>query len=531
MSDFEELFRQRIPLGEAAAFFIGIKKFAAAQEDPKEKALKSLQGGAVSGLHSLARREVMDNYQKSERAGDLAGRVGGAVAGGAVAALAKKHRALTGIGGAAVGQHLGSHIGRHFGRKADVERFRDEFKKKAETLQTNEGAPAPQGLGVTKGLVDDTETFDTKQLQKQTPKLVLKKSVDFTEKRAMFKRALEEMGLGEPRMDSELDVREVPVPVPTQQPQLEADAQKYIMSELMGQLAERSQESEYFKQVASQAMQQAQGAQQAAQAANEQAMQAQQAADAANQQIQQAQQTAQQVGEAAVASAATAHSIAAQAQKQQLDTMNEAAMHRQLSANLRAGVISMKQRIAEALQQDETATAEPLIGAPPTGAPAPVVEGPPAPPPGGALPEMAPPPMAPPPGGMPEVMKMAETLDALRAASPALLEIAKQRGPYALAGGALGVGAVLQGAGRHAEGNRAEVARLEAQQASGSPRFGDSMRLAKAKMSLAINEFADKHPYAAAAMAGMSGATTGAVAGPQLVSAAKRGYGLLRGKP
>ena len=227
--NFEDLFRQKIPMGEAAAFFIGIKKFASpmnefmacarasapntgthvyngskmAAADPREeaevKAIKSLQGGVGSALHTLSRRDVLDQYQKSERGGDLAGRVLGGAAGLATgAAGGGKQKALAGAAGAAVGQHLGGKVGRYFGINSDVKRFREGFKKKAEELQITEGKAPGKGLGVSDGLLEDTETFNLEDLQKQTPKLVVKKSVGFLEKRAMFKRALEQLGFGEP---------------------------------------------------------------------------------------------------------------------------------------------------------------------------------------------------------------------------------------------------------------------------------------------------------------------------------------------
>lgn len=544
-------------------------KFAAAEtpEQSKERAINSLYRGHRSALSTLSRRALLDKYEKSQRAGDITGRVLGGAAGLAGGALGGgKNKAIAAALGAGVGQHLGGAVGKHVGRGFDVDRFRGGYKKKVAQLMQTEATVPGKGLGVTSGLVDDTEMETVEDLQKRTPRLVLKKSVDVGEKRAMFKRAAEDMGIGEPKTDSELDVREVPVPVPAPQPQLEPEADQYLKAEMMGRLVEKSQEAEYYKQVADQANQQAQSAQQAAEAANQQAMQAQQAAEASNQQIQQAQQTAQQVGESAVASAATAHAIAAQAQKRQLDTMNEASMHRQMSANLRSGVINMKQRIMEAVQQDETAAAEPMIGAPPANAPPPMPPGPPpgmgappgsppgmegapppggpppgaapppeaAPPPGGPPPGMGPPPGGPPPGGPPPAgpppqMKTAGFKDIIRAAKPVVMQEVKRRAPYALGGAVLGGGAMLAGAGQHAAADRAEVSRLEGVKSQGDVGFGTSMQLAKARMRLAINEVADDHPYAAAAMGAGLGASTAAAYGPTFVESMRRGRKLLKG--
>lgn len=438
--------------------------------------------------------------------------------------------------------------------------------KKFATKAPAQGTPQISGEGIVAQIFD----ADADSRKMPSSKIVLRKSVpEMAEKKAMFKRAIEEMGVNAEGKEMEpppepQEAKQVPVPVP-QTPTPDQKTIAHLMAEQKGLAEQKALESEHYKQVADQAAQEASQAQQEAEAQGQAAAQAQAQVEMAMQSAQQAQQTAQQVTQAALSSAGTAQSVAAQAQSQQLAAMTEAIVHRNLSTNLRGGVINMKAKIQEAVAEDPTEGAEAMLSMPPGGAPPPAAppgmpgeplpgEAPPGEPPPGAPPPGAPPgppgappgppppgaPMPPPPGGPPvppppggsppppSAMKMAGFMDTARILGPAAKQIAKERGPYALAGATAGAGSVLAGSGQHATGDRKEVARLQ-QKEQQDGGFGTSMRLAKAKMRLAVNEFADTNPRAAATMAGVMGATTAATVGPSLVSSAKRGYGLRKG--
>ncbi|HEU4533783.1 MAG TPA: hypothetical protein VFS00_06680, partial [Polyangiaceae bacterium] len=153
-------FGNGLPLAEAAAFFIGIRKFASAPEpaydDPVEADRHALRGafeamveeektaaadqtdpelaetGRRRAIANLASGFTSDEHTRGERAGDLVGRLAGAAAGG----LGGRHLtagqgpalALAGVlGGATLGQHLGARAGKMVGQEADAAAFKSKY--------------------------------------------------------------------------------------------------------------------------------------------------------------------------------------------------------------------------------------------------------------------------------------------------------------------------------------------------------------------------------------------------------------------
>lgn len=104
-------------------------------------------------------------------------------------------------------------------------------------------------------------------------------------------------------------------------------------------------------------------------------------------------------------------------------------------------------------------------------------------------------------------------MDIAKGLGQAGLSMAKERGPYALAGGLLAGGAQALANRKGPGPSQQRAEELEGQQ-DGS--FGQAMALAKAKAQAAIQSVASEHPVASTAAAALGGAVTGGMVGPRM---------------
>ena len=310
----------------------------------------------------------------------------------------------------------------------------------------------------------------------------------------------------------------------------------YIEKEREGQDAEERASSDYYRQVADMATQEAQAAQSQLGEVQQQAMMAQQQAAALQQQVQDTQQQAQAVQQQAVQTAAMAQSTAANSQAQAIKAMQDVLLHKQLAANMRQGVLAMKDQIQSVLMSDPTAGAEAQIAGPPPGPP-PGSPGGEVPSEGSPPPEQGPaagspaPPTAPaggptssgqPPGQVPGQQGQATPEQKQASAASKMLEVAKKRAPYAVPGallaGGLTYASIKGGATKKLQEKVDEQKRKSKRGELGTS--GES-ELARDKMRLAYSEFADKNPRAATATGAAIGAGAAAAAGPPLKTIGK----------
>lgn len=117
-------------------------------------------------------------------------------------------------------------------------------------------------------------------------------------------------------------------------------------------------------------------------------------------------------------------------------------------------------------------------------------------------------------GGQGKVsIKVGGAMDIAKGLGQAGLSMAKERGPYALAGGLLAGGAQALANRKGPGPSQQRAEELEGQQ-DGS--FGQAMALAKAKAQAAIQSVASEHPVASTAAAALGGAVTGGMVGPRM---------------
>ena len=318
----------------------------------------------------------------------------------------------------------------------------------------------------------------------------------------------------------------------------------FLGAERAGTMAELQQQAAYYRQLADQAQQAAQATGTQLQAVQQQAGELQQQMMTAQQQIEQSMQQSQQVQQQAMQTAQSAQQIAAQSQQAHLQAVNESMMHKQLSEQMRAGVLQMKGSIQQALAADPTQGIDMQLGPAGGGVP-PMGQAPTAGPdqqgvgptanapdqqmaPGGIQPEGGPPPNQPVESSEPamdgavptsEAKVSSAKTDMLRASfkhelhkglDTAKNEL-KKRGPYAAAGLAAGAGlSALHHP--HADRTKKEVEKAEAQ--GGGP-ISD-LNTAKQKMRHAMAEYSDKHPVASSALLGAHGAAVVGGAGPTI---------------
>lgn len=117
-------------------------------------------------------------------------------------------------------------------------------------------------------------------------------------------------------------------------------------------------------------------------------------------------------------------------------------------------------------------------------------------------------------GGQGKVsIKVGGAMDIAKGLGQAGLSMAKERGPYALAGGLLAGGAQALSNRKGPGPSQQRAEELEGQQ-DGS--FGQAMALAKAKAQATIQSVASEHPVASTAAAALGGAITGGMVGPRM---------------
>lgn len=117
-------------------------------------------------------------------------------------------------------------------------------------------------------------------------------------------------------------------------------------------------------------------------------------------------------------------------------------------------------------------------------------------------------------GGQGKVsIKVGGAMDIAKGLGQAGLSMAKERGPYALAGGLLAGGAQALSNRKGPGPSQQRAEELEGQQ-DGS--FGQAMALAKAKAQATIQGVASEHPVASTAAAALGGAITGGMVGPRM---------------
>jgi len=156
-----------IPLGVATEYFVGLKKFA-----KKEHHDYRVETGHDRGVSNTASRMKSDDYRRSERTGDLLGRVSGALGGGAaghrLGGKGEGARIAGTLGGAAIGQMLAGKAGKEVGRSRDKARFAADHgltKKEGSTsdefiknfLKKNPGAAANGGKNTMGKLVTQAD--------------------------------------------------------------------------------------------------------------------------------------------------------------------------------------------------------------------------------------------------------------------------------------------------------------------------------------------------------------------------------------
>lgn len=517
----------------------------------KKASSEEHEKGRASAEQSLARKFHVEKGTRGERSGDLVGRIAGAVLGGSTHALHKNP--VASVGAAALGQHIGGKVGREVGRAADERRFEKKSAVFSEGTIEPSGDPADRMIQQMIG----RGNFDRVEHREPEARMAWNSQGLKTKMASALKRAFDEMA-GQnpnaamaasmvPQQGEETGVEQhgaLPA-APPQAPLLSDPAlSSFLAADRAGTNAELQQQAAYYKQLADQAQMAADSTGQQLQQVQQQASDLQQQVMMTQQQIDQSMQQAQQIQQQAMATAQSAQQIAAQSQQAHLQAVNESMLHKQMSEQMRAGVMQMKANIQQALMGDPTQGVEMQLG--PTGQPAagPVpgqapTAGPEVGPGGPAAnapaqelgPGEAPPngeqqqPQAPAEaGGGPamegaapsgEVKTSGAKIEALK---KSLKEGLKKRGPYALAGGAAGAG--LAAIGIPYSGKTKKDVDESERKGGGAVR---DLNTARHKMRHAVAEYVDKHPVAGSALVGAAAANAAATAGPTVKNVIK-GY-------
>ena len=511
--------------------------------------------GQASARTGLARKFEVERHTKGERGGDLVGRIAGAVLGGAAHTL--HHNPLASVGAAYIGQHIGGKVGKEVGRRSDGR----HFEKKGFVFGVGD---APSGDAadsfiqhlIGEGQYDRTdrvpeaktawESQGTETLQKKMAsalKLAFGEMAGGNISAAMAgsSGAGSSAAASGPAGEETGGVEQPGIAAPAMRAGAGASVSSTALASFLGadragQMAELQQQAEYYKQLSSQAQQSAESTGQQLQQVQQQAAELQQQVQMSQQQIEQSVQQSQQIQAQAMAAATAAQQSAAQSAQGHLQAMQESQLHKQLSENMRAGIIQMKSNIQSALAQDPTAGMEMQLGdaGQQPGMQGPTVGGEVAPGgPAGAAPDQELAPGQAPPGGEAAAtapvdgesgnpaQQGAEPTSAIKT-SGAKMDLIRselrKRAPYAAVGGSLGAGAAYFGR-PHSKKTHQNV--VEAERKGGGP--VRDLNTAKHKIRHAMAEYVDRHPVAGSALLGAAAANAAASAGPAIRTIVK-GY-------
>ena len=465
-----------MPLSGPAAGDTGMKMAMAFLKMAKEERSPE-EVGKERARASLSAEFEKEKAHKHERNMDLVGRgVGGAFGGAAMHRYGKGNPLAT-LGGIALGQHLGGKALGHLGYQSDMkehEKSAEAFKLALESLSATGGAPS---LAESSG-----------------------ESVESPE---------EQMPMQDPAV------------------------MQYLQQEQAGMVAEKEQESNFYRQKFQEASQQLQ-------AANQQMQQLQQQADSTGQQQQQAMQQAQQIQQAAMQNAQAAHQAATQAMQQSLASQQQEMQQAQLAVGMRDAVHSMRQGLMQMVQQQlpPATPSEASVAATSGMDNTPIIPGseamaanqagmPQAQADAGTPMQSATPGDGSGPGANPNMGQGAEPVmqgaqpqgEQGMAQQPQKVASSHDKLIGAIVGGLAGGGLSAAGSGslasRSNEALRSKIKQMKDVDSSGGG-FINAMNLAQAKARLAVGEFEEKHPFASTAIGTALGASAGAKMSPHI---------------
>lgn len=492
---------------------------------------------------------------KHERRGEIVGRIGGALAGGAAMHRYGHGNPLATLGGVALGQHMGGNLGREAGAHSDRhahEKSASAFKLALEQMskeavsedwvkRTARSAARSVSDGRLKahadkmsGMFERAVAPELKRLQDHAAPIQ-----SAIARKAHHSGMAAELEMAE-RAARKLPLRKFSEAMQPQgiEPQLDPATQQLLAMQQAGDQAAEQNQAEFLRQKLEEARAQAEAAQaEAATLQEQQALHDQQTAQS-QQQIQQSMQQAMQ------------------AQDQVLQQQQAAAAMRiayqQLRGTLLQAASTEPPAMAMATGGTDAASAAASQAAGPSSAPAPTAG------PAGQAPNPGVPPtgMAPagddtvstPAGGTEpmfgnaqpttSVGQQEQTGDAKTPGKEVLSHyrpfvgskktaslrdmLFSQAGklkavlPHAAVGAAVGAGL---GAGESFTSNEPLQKRVQELEAKPDRGYGDTLNLAQSKARLTVGEFAQKHPAAMMGMGALGGALTGAAEGPGLVSA------------
>jgi hypothetical protein len=488
-------------VGKAKAKHEDRTKLSAAASEMRDRLREARVKGTERGITQARKNVVTDRERRGHRYGKALGGIAGAVGGAAAGKklIGGKGPAGT-IAGMAAGMLAGREAGGTVGRSADISRHLKKKSKGTTKKASIEGRfqLALQKLGQEPGETMETEAPMAPGSSGEGP--------------GMPPQAV---GLGAPDMSQGPAEPTAPSTQPT----------NFLEAELMGQQAQGAQEAAYYKQQAQEAQGQAAEMQQAIEGMQQQLQQLQMQADQAGQSVQQATQGA----------------MAAQ---------DDALKQTQIAANMRMGMQKLRAQMLEVASQDPAEVAAQELqggmGAQPTdptamGPDAAGAGGMPVAPPAKASKEMeeaaraqndaaeqtaqaeeatagggvavAPPPEGTPaPGAEPAQVAPGDLAPDTGFKAAGVLEQAKKRLPWALAGAGMGA---AYGKHQSVAGPQLQqrVRDMETQEQGG---FMQAMRLAGARAQAAEADIAGKYPQAAMGMHALRGAAVGALAGPAI---------------
>lgn len=543
MSDFEREILGRVPQAEAAAFFIGIRKYGWAKQElaktasaekysraqqvfrellegkmPEGKAGHFKTAGVLSAEQIQEALRARNESQAEER---RAGQSTMGTAAGSVGAVEKeasdktdaelkeegRKRAVTSMAAEAHrerarrGERLGETVGRAAGALGGAAAGRKYIGGKMGTVA---GLAAGYGAGGKLGKEIGTERDIQKAASAMRARLQKLAQGEMDPAGAVTgsgQAPVDQGAAGPTPQGMAPPMPEPPPPPPTVPPTMPTN---YLQAEIAGRQAQEANEVAFLKERLQKATEEMEGVQG------------------------QLEQTQAEVGnlQAQVAAAAP-QAMAAQQEAQQA---NERAIQQtQMAANLRMGAQKMREAFMQLASQDpETlgpAGQQPEAQQqgmemeqqqmPPEGGPEA------APEPGGGAPPGTPSADAQEPGGGTEAPADSEKSPSKEEVSVthktgSLKAELLRRAPYAAGGAAVGAAGGLA-TPRKIDPLRARVEKLEGQEGS----FGQAVRLAKAKAQLGMAEAAQKYPAGAAAAGALTGAGAGALLAPELARAGK----------
>lgn len=491
------------------------EKDAAASKEVKDRLREARVKGTERGVTQARKSVVVDRERRGQRYGKALGSVAGAVGGAAAGKklIGGKGPAGT-IAGLAAGMLAGREAGGAAGRSADISRH---LKKKSK--------------GKTKkASVEERFQLALRKLA-QDPGMPMEPEAPMAPGSGGEGPGMPQQPVGLAGPDAaagppaEAGAPPPPAPAATQ-------PTNFLEAELMGQQAQGVQEAQYYKQQAEEAQGAAGEMQQAIEGMQQQLQELQMQADQASQSIQQSTQSA-------------------------MSAQDDALKQTQIAANMRMGMQKLRAQMLEVASQDPAEVAAQELQAP--GAPQPMdpsAMGPDAAGAGGmpASPAKAekeveeadraqseadmqamqaeqavpppPPEGTPPPGAVPspsggaDMATMAPTsgLKAASAKTAGVMEQAKQRLPWALAGAGLGAAY-----GKHQTmAGPALQQRVQDLEAKGEGGFSQAMKLTAARAQAAEADVAGQHPGAAIGFNALRGAAAGALLGPSIQQGAQR---------